>query len=144
MSLKFNVVPEVVQGKRVILVDDTIVRGTTSRPIVNLIRDAGAKEIHMRVHAPPIMWPCYLGVDLARKEELIAARLSVPEIGQELGVDSIAYLSLDGLFRAIGESGAGYCTGCLTGSYPVPAYTSLDKLALENRTVQRAKVGVEA
>ncbi|HEV2127137.1 MAG TPA: amidophosphoribosyltransferase [Thermomicrobiales bacterium] len=144
VSLKFNVVPEVVEGKRVILVDDTIVRGTTSRPIVNLIREAGAREVHMRVHAPPIMWPCYLGVDLARKEELIAARLSVPEIGQELGVDSIAYLSLDGLFRAIGESGSGYCTGCLTGNYPVPAFTSLDKLALEHRSVQRAKVGVRA
>jgi amidophosphoribosyltransferase len=133
VSLKFNVVPEVVEGKRVILVDDTIVRGTTSRPIVNLLREAGAKEIHMRVHAPPIMWPCYLGVDLARREELIAARLSVPEIGEEIGVDSIAYLSLEGLFRAIGEDGTGFCTGCLTGSYPVPAFTSLDKLALEHR-----------
>lgn len=87
----------------------------------------------MRVHAPPIMWPCYLGVDLARREELIAARLSVPEIGEEIGVDSIAYLSLEGLFRAIGEDGSGFCTGCLTGSYPVPAFTSLDKLALEHR-----------
>jgi amidophosphoribosyltransferase len=144
VSLKFNVVPEVVAGKRVILVDDTIVRGTTSRPIVNLLRDAGAKEVHMRVHAPPIMWPCYLGVDLARKEELIAARLSVPEIGRELGVDSIAYLTLDGLFRAIGESGSGYCTGCLTGNYPVPAFTSLDKLALEHRSSRRARVGVLA
>jgi amidophosphoribosyltransferase len=147
VSLKFNVVPEVVEGKRVVLVDDTIVRGTTSRPIVNLIRDAGAREIHMRVHAPPIMWPCYLGVDLARREELIAARLSIPEIGREIGADSIAYLSLDGLFRAIGENGSGFCTGCLTGNYPVPAFTSLDKLALEhrNRNGQRPeKVGITA
>jgi amidophosphoribosyltransferase len=144
VSLKFNVVPEVVEGRRVILVDDTIVRGTTSRPIVNLLREAGAKEIHMRVHAPPIMWPCYLGVDLARREELIAARLSVPEIGEEIGVDSIAYLSLEGLFRAIGESGEGFCTGCLTGSYPVPAFTSLDKLALEHRqrTAKTEKMGM--
>jgi amidophosphoribosyltransferase len=142
VSLKFNVIPEVVEGKRVVLVDDTIVRGTTSRPIVNLIREAGAKEIHMRVHAPPIMWPCYLGVDLARKEELIAARMSIPEIGHEIGADSIAYLSLDGLFRAIGESGSGFCTGCLTGNYPVPAFTSLDKLALEHREKQQQKVGV--
>lgn len=133
VSLKFNIVPEVVEGKRVVLVDDTIVRGTTSRPIVNLIREAGAKEVHMRVHAPPIKWPCYLGVDLARREELIAARLSVPEIGDEIGADSIAYLSLEGLFRAIGETGTGFCTGCLTGNYPVPAFTSLDKLALERR-----------
>jgi amidophosphoribosyltransferase len=142
VSLKFNVIPEVVEGKRVVLVDDTIVRGTTSRPIANLIREAGAKEIHMRVHAPPIMWPCYLGVDLARKEELIAARMSIPEIGHEIGADSIAYLSLDGLFRAIGESGSGFCTGCLTGNYPVPAFTSLDKLALEHREKQQQKVGV--
>ena len=133
VSLKFNVLPEVVEGRRVVLVDDTIVRGTTSRPIVNLIREAGAKEVHMRVHAPPIKWPCYLGVDLARREELIAARMTVPEIGEEIGVDSIAYLSLDGLFRAIGERQSGFCTGCLTGSYPVPAFTSLDKLALERR-----------
>lgn len=133
VSLKFNVLPEVVEGKRVVLVDDTIVRGTTSRPIVNLIREAGAKEVHMRVHAPPIMWPCYLGVDLARREELIAARLTVPEIGKEIGADSIAYLSLDGLFRAIGERRQNFCTGCLTGNYPVPAFTSLDKLALERR-----------
>lgn len=133
VSLKFNVLPEVVEGKRVILIDDTIVRGTTSKPIVNLIRDAGAREVHMRVHAPPIKWPCYLGVDLARREELIAARMSVPEIGREIGADSIAYLSLDGLFRAIGERRTDFCTGCLTGNYPVPAYTSLDKLALERR-----------
>lgn len=144
VSLKFNVVPEVVEGKRVVLVDDTIVRGTTSRPIVNLLRDAGAKEIHMRVHAPPIKWPCYLGVDLARKEELIAARLSVPDIGKEIGADSIAYLSLEGLFRAIGEKGTGFCTGCLTGNYPVPAFTSLDKLALEHRSRKRDKVGAHA
>lgn len=133
VSLKFNVVPEAVAGKRVILVDDTIVRGTTSKPIVNLIREAGATEVHMRVHAPPIKWPCYLGVDLAQREELIAARMSVPEIGREIGSDSIAYLSLDGLFRALGERPAAFCTGCLTGSYPVPAFTSLDKLALERR-----------
>ena len=137
VSLKFNVLPEVVEGKRVVLVDDTIVRGTTSRPIVNLIREAGAKEIHMRVHAPPIKWPCYLGVDLARKEELIASRLSVPDIGKEIGADSIAYLSLEGLFRAIGEDGRDFCTGCLTGNYPVPAFTSLDKLALEHRKGNR-------
>jgi amidophosphoribosyltransferase len=107
------------------------VRGTTSRPIVNLIRQAGAKEVHMRVHAPPIMWPCYLGVDLAKKEELIAARMTVPEIGRHIGADSIGYLSLDGLFRAIGKGRQGFCTGCLTGNYPVPTYNDVGKLALE-------------
>jgi amidophosphoribosyltransferase len=131
VSLKFNVLPEAVEGKRVILVDDTIVRGTTSGPVVQLIRQAGAKEVHMRVHAPPMMWPCYLGVDLAKKEELIAARMTVPEIGRHIGADSIGYLSLDGLFRAIGKGRQGFCTGCLTGNYPVPTYNDVGKLALE-------------
>ncbi|MGN6482793.1 MAG: amidophosphoribosyltransferase [Thermomicrobiales bacterium] len=132
VSLKFNVLPEIVEGKRVVLVDDTIVRGTTSRPIVNLIRQAGAKEVHMRVHAPPMMWPCYLGVDLAKRDELIAARMSVPEIGEFIGADSIGYLSLEGLFEAIGRGSTGFCTGCLTGNYPVPVFADVDKLALEH------------
>lgn len=131
VSLKFNVLPEVVEGKRVILVDDTIVRGTTSRPIVQLIRAAGAAEVHMRVHAPPMMWPCYLGVDLAKRDELIAARMTVPEIGKHIGAESIGYLSLDGLFEAIGSGRQGFCTGCLTGNYPVPTHAEVGKLALE-------------
>jgi amidophosphoribosyltransferase len=131
VSLKFNVLPEAVEGKRVILVDDTIVRGTTSGPVVNLIRQAGAKEVHMRVHAPPMIWPCYLGVDLAKKDELIAARMTVPEIGRHIGADSIGYLSLEGLFRAIGKGRQGFCTGCLTGNYPVPTYNDVGKFALE-------------
>jgi len=87
----------------------------------------------MRVHAPPMMWPCYLGVDLAKREELIAARLSVPEIGRFIGADSIGYLSLEGLMRAIGRPNAGFCTGCLTGQYPVPVQLSMeiDKQILE-------------
>jgi amidophosphoribosyltransferase len=131
VSLKFNALPEVLEGKRVVLVDDTIVRGTTSKPIVNMLRQAGAKEVHMRVHAPPMMWPCYLGVDLARRDELIAAKMSVPEIGRFIGADSIGYLSLDGLLRAIDSPGAGYCTGCLTGTYPVPVQLDLGKLMFE-------------
>lgn len=134
VSLKFNALPEVLEGKRVVLVDDTIVRGTTSRPIVQLLRNAGAKEVHMRVHAPPMMWPCYLGVDLARREELIAARMSVPEIGEFIGADSIGYLSLDGLLKAIGVAD-GFCTGCLTGHYPVPVQLAMDKLVLERVAV---------
>lgn len=131
VSLKFNALPEVLEGKRVVLVDDTIVRGTTSRPIVTMLRNAGATEVHMRVHAPPMMWPCYLGVDLARREELIAARMSVPEIGRFIGADSIGYLSLPGLLEAIDAPGAGFCTGCLTGHYPVPVQLEMDKLLLE-------------
>jgi amidophosphoribosyltransferase len=131
VSLKFNALPEVLAGKRVVLVDDTIVRGTTSRPIVNMLRQAGATEVHMRVHAPPMMWPCYLGVDLAKRDELIAARMSVPEIGRHIGADSIGYLSLEGLIESINVPGAGFCTGCLTGHYPVPVQLEMDKLVLE-------------
>ncbi len=131
VRLKFNVLPEVVEGKRVVLVDDTIVRGTTSRPIVDLVRQAGAKEVHMRVHAPPIMWPCYLGVDLAKREELIAAKLTIPQIAEHIGVESLQYLSLDGLISAIGKGDNKFCHACMTGKYPVKTFSNLDKLALE-------------
>lgn len=131
VQLKFNALPEVLEGKRVVLVDDTIVRGTTSRPIVNLLKQAGAKEVHMRVHAPPIMWPCYLGVDLAKRDELIAAKMTVAEIGERFGVDSIGYLSLPGLIHAIGAPNGGFCTGCLTGRYPVNVDLNQTKYALE-------------
>nr|WP_286207356.1 amidophosphoribosyltransferase [Thermomicrobium sp. CFH 73360] len=120
VKLKFNALPEVLEGKRVVLIDDTIVRGTTSRPIVELLRQNGAREVHMRVHSPPIRWPCYLGVDMATRDELIAAHLSVEEIGRAIGADSIGYLSLDGLFRAIGLPRERFCAACLTGHYPVP------------------------
>ena len=113
------------------LVDDTIVRGTTSRPIVDLVRQAGAKEVHMRVHAPPIMWPCYLGVDLAKREELIAAKLTIPQIAEHIGVESLQYLSLDGLISAIGKGDNKFCHACMTGKYPVKTFSNLDKLALE-------------
>lgn len=132
VKLKFNALQEVLEGKRVILVDDTIVRGTTSRPIVDLLRQNGAREVHMRVHAPPIMWPCYLGVDMARRDELIAASKSVHEIGEAIGVDSIRYLSLDGLLRAINLPRDRFCTACLTGVYPVPVQMELDKLSFEH------------
>jgi amidophosphoribosyltransferase len=131
VKLKFNVLPEVVAGKRVVLVDDTIVRGTTSRPIVDLVRQAGAKEVHMRVHAPPIMWPCYLGVDLARRDELIAARMTVPQIAEHIGVESLEYLSLNGLLTSIGKGNNRFCAACMTGNYPVETFMTADKMALE-------------
>ncbi|MFS8533120.1 amidophosphoribosyltransferase, partial [Sphaerobacter thermophilus] len=133
VKLKFNALPEALEGKRVVLVDDTIVRGTTSRPIVELLRQNGAREVHMRVHAPPIMWPCYLGVDMARRDELIAAQMSVEEIGRAIGADSIGYLSLDGLMRAINLPRSRFCTACLTGEYPVPVQMSLDPLPARSR-----------
>ncbi|HUG16500.1 MAG TPA: amidophosphoribosyltransferase [Thermomicrobiales bacterium] len=136
VQLKFNALPEVLAGKRVVLIDDTIVRGTTSRPIVNMIRAAGAAEVHMRVHAPPVMHPCHLGVDMASREELIAANLTIPEIREQLGVDTLGYLSHDGLFRAIRQPANEFCSACLTGSYPVDVDAVIDKHALE-RTIQR-------
>jgi len=136
VRLKFNALPEVLEGQRVVLIDDTIVRGTTSRPIVNLLRSAGAKEVHMRVHAPPIMWPCYLGVDMASRDELIAANKTIDEIAEEIGVDSLAYLSHEGLFRAIRHPASNFCSACLTGEYPVNVNGVIDKHALE-RTIQR-------
>ncbi|RIK46457.1 MAG: amidophosphoribosyltransferase [Chloroflexi bacterium] len=135
VQLKFNALPEVLEGQRVVLIDDTIVRGTTSRPIVQLLRSAGAREVHMLVHAPPIMWPCYLGVDMATREELIAARHSIAEIAEIVGVDYLGYLSLEGLYRAVRVPGNRLCSACLTGQYPVPIEVAADKHALERQAV---------
>ena len=127
VQLKFNALSSVLAGKRVVVVDDSIVRGTTTPPIVNLIRRAGASEVHLRITAPPMTDPCYLGIDVARKSELIAARLSVPEIGRAVGADSLGYLSLEGLYAAVGVAdegpGSGLCSGCFTGQYPVQIST---------------------
>jgi amidophosphoribosyltransferase len=131
INLKLNPLPEVLSGKRVVVVDDSIVRGTTTRPIIRLLREAGAREVHLRIHAPPMRHPCYLGVDTARRNELIAARLNVDGIRDEVGADSLGYLSLEGLVRAISVSGSALCSGCFTGSYPVPVQLDLDKLAFE-------------
>src|SRR5205823_1476817 len=119
VALKFNALPSVLAGKRVIVVDDSIVRGTTTPPIVTLIRKAGAREVHLRITAPPMTDPCYLGIDVARKSELIAARLTVPEIAREVGADSLGYLSLEGLYGAVGLKHNGLCSGCFTSHYPV-------------------------
>ncbi len=119
IALKFNPLNDNLAGQRVVLVDDSIVRGNTSGPIVRLLRDAGAREVHMRVSSPPIRHPCFLGVDMATYPELIAHRMSIEEIREHLGVDSLAYLSLEGLIQATGHRSGGFCTGCFTGTYPV-------------------------
>jgi len=122
VQLKFNPVIENLQGQRVVVVDDSIVRGTTTPRIVQLLRDAGAKEVHVRVTSPPIKHPCYLGVDMATYDELIAANYTVEEIRQKIGADSLGYLSLEGLVEATGRGNNEMCLGCLTGIYPnVPA-----------------------
>lgn len=119
IALKFNPLKDNLEGQRVVLVDDSIVRGNTSGPIVRLLRDAGAVEVHVRVSSPPIRHPCFLGVDMATYPELIAHRMSIEEIRTHLGADSLAYLSLDGLIEATRQDSKGFCTGCFTGNYPV-------------------------
>ncbi len=122
VHLKFNPVVENLSGQRVVVVDDSIVRGTTTPRIVALLREAGAREVHLRITSPPIKHPCYLGVDMATYEELIAANYTVEEIRQKTGADSLGYLSLDGLISAVGRKRDEMCLGCFVGEYPnVPA-----------------------
>ena len=131
VQLKFNPLPEMLKGKRVVVVDDSIVRGTTTPPVVSLLRKAGAREVHFRICAPPMRHPCYLGVDTARRSELIAARMSVEEIKEHIGADSLGYLSVEGLLDSVGADKGHYCRACFTGSYPVPVQLDMDKLVLE-------------
>ncbi|MER3545836.1 MAG: amidophosphoribosyltransferase [Chloroflexota bacterium] len=130
VALKFNPLPENLAGKRVVLVDDSIVRGNTSGPLVRLLRDVGATEVHIRVTCPPIRHPCFMGVDMATYDELIAHRMTVPEIQKYLGCDSLGYLSLEGMMRAIGRE-EGYCNACFTGVYPIDLYEEQVKTAFE-------------
>ncbi|HEX9623751.1 MAG TPA: amidophosphoribosyltransferase [Streptosporangiaceae bacterium] len=133
--LKFNPMRHVLAGKRVVLVDDSIVRGTTTRRIVEELRRAGAAEIHLRIASPPIMWPCFMGIDMATRDELIAAHHTEEGVGQIVGADSLHYLSLPGLRRAMGRpDGDGFCFACFTGDYPVdvPEAIKADKLPPED------------
>jgi len=118
VKLKLNPVRELVAGKRVVLVDDSIVRGTTSRKLVRMMRDAGAKEVHMRISCPPTISPCYYGVDTPTKEELIASSNTPEQICKYLGADSLGYLSLGGLKQAVNDTEGKFCTSCYTGNYP--------------------------
>ncbi len=119
VRLKLNPVRNLLEGKRVVLIDDSIIRGTTSRKIVRMVRGAGAKEVHLRISCPPTISPCYYGVDTPSKRELIAANQSIEEIRRFIEADSLAYLSLDGLYSAVqAENKLGYCTACYTGNYP--------------------------
>ena len=133
VRMKLNPLPENIRGKRLVVVDDSIVRGTTTRQVVAMLREAGAAEVHFRVSSPPYRWPCFYGMDTGRRSELLAADLSVGEIADYLKVDSLAYLELDRLVRATGVASGSFCTACLSGDYPVPVPEMLDaKLALED------------
>ncbi len=131
VQMKFNTLPELIQRKRVIVVDDSIVRGTTTPPVLRLLREAGAREIHMRVCAPPIVSTCHFGVDMGRRSELIAANNSVEDICRHIGADSLGYLSLKGLLKAVGVTDSSFCRGCFTGQYPIPVQLEMDKMQLE-------------
>ncbi len=131
VQLKFNTLPEVLAGKRVVVVDDSIVRGTTTPHVVRLVRRAGATEVHLRVCAPPIRHPCQLGVDMASYQELIAANKSVEEIRQFVDADTLGYLSVDGLLKTVGGDQDSHCMGCFTGNHPIPVQLEMNKLALE-------------
>jgi len=117
---KLNPLRDAIAGRRLVVVDDSIVRGTTTRAMVKMLREAGAAEVHLRISSPPYRWPCFFGLDTGSRSELIAANLSVGEIETYLGADSLAYLRLDLLKKATGASGAGFCDACLTGRYPSP------------------------
>ena len=132
VRVKFNPLPQVMGGKRVVVVDDSIVRGTTTPHVVGLLRKAGATEVHMRVCAPPIRHPCHLGVDMASRGELIASNKSVEEIRKFIDADSLGYLSVKGLLKVVGGSKGGFCDACFTGNYPIPIQLEMDKLVLEH------------
>ncbi len=117
--LKYNPVKEVLAGKRVVVVDDSLVRGTTSRSLVRMLRQAGASEVHFRIGSPPVRWPCFYGIDMPTRGELIAAHMEVPEVQAKLGVDSLGYLSLEGMVGAVEDVGP-FCTACFSGDYPAP------------------------
>ena len=133
VRIKFNPVREVVDGRRVVVVDDSLVRGTTSRELVALLRQAGAREVHFRLASPPITGPCWYGIDTPSRRELIAANNSVEEIRRHLGVDSLGYLSLDGMLEAAGRDGPGYCHACFSGDYPTPEPDTAERPAAAAR-----------
>jgi amidophosphoribosyltransferase len=135
VRMKFNPLRENVAGKRLVVVDDSIVRGTTQRQLVRMLREAGAREVHLRIPSPPIRWSCFYGIDTGDRTELIASKLEVERIRDYLNVDTLAYLDLDRLVDATGAAGAGFCDACFTGDYPVPVPVTLRKHVLEEPLV---------
>jgi amidophosphoribosyltransferase len=138
LRMKFNPLPEVVKDKSLVVVDDSIVRGNTTRQIVRMLRDAGAREVHLRVSSPPIRHPCHYGIDMSTHDEMVAHGRDVDQIARELGADSLAYLSLEGVYEAIGSSRDTHCDACFTGEYPLEGTEGANgKHALEELTVVR-------
>lgn len=137
VKLKLNPMPDVIKGKRLVVVDDSIIRGTTTKQIIQALREAGATEVHTRITCPPTMWPCFYGIDMPTRQELIASDLSVDEIGTYVGADSLAYLSLEGMVGATGQSKGDFCRACFDGDYPIPVpdeHAEQGKFLLEEAT----------
>ena len=141
VRVKLNLIKDLVRGKRVVVVDDSIVRGTTSKARVATLREAGAKEVHMRISCPPHKWPCHFGIDFPSRGQLMAANNTVEEIKNYLGADSLGYLSLENMIEATGLPASEFCTACYTGQYPVAIPPDANKEALENRGARPTRVG---
>jgi amidophosphoribosyltransferase len=133
VKLKLNPLPESIRGKRLVVIDDSIVRGTTLRQVVAVLREAGATQVHIRITCPPVMWPCFYGIDFPTRQELIAADLTVEQIRDYVGADSLGYLSLDGMVEAAGGDGSSFCRACFDGEYPIPVPESAGKFVLESQ-----------
>jgi len=133
LGIKLNVIADTIKGKRVVLVDDSIVRGTTSGRIVGLLRKAGASEVHMRISSPPFRHPCYFGTDIDSREKLIANKMSEAEIAAKIGVDTLGYLSIEGAGNVAAGESREFCNGCFTGSYPLPEPDPAQKSKFEQK-----------
>ncbi len=132
VRMKLNPLRENIAGKRLVVIDDSIVRGTTQKQLVKMLREAGAAEVHLRITSPPVRWPCFFGIDTGDRSELLAASMSVEEIRDYLNVDTLAYLGIDRLLASTGAVGAGFCDACFTGEYPVEVPVDLRKDVLES------------
>jgi amidophosphoribosyltransferase len=145
LRMKFTALAEIVEGKRLVVVDDSIVRGNTTRQIIGMLRDAGAAEVHLRISAPPIRHSCHYGIDMSTNEQMIAYGRTVEQVADELGADSLAYISLEGVYEAIRGEPSGHCDACFTGRYPLDGTTAAQgKFALEELAVVRDESGAPA
>jgi amidophosphoribosyltransferase len=133
VKLKLNPLPDSIRGKRLVVVDDSIVRGTTTKQIVSVLREAGATQVHIRITCPPVKWPCFYGIDMPTRQELIGADLSVEEIRAYVGADSLGYLSQEGMFEATGQRAGEFCAACFDGEYPIPIPEHAGKFVLEDQ-----------
>ncbi|MGA0199288.1 MAG: amidophosphoribosyltransferase, partial [Prochlorotrichaceae cyanobacterium] len=138
VRVKLNLIRSAVEGKRVVVVDDSIVRGTTSRKLVTALRKAGAKEVHMRISSPPVTHPCFYGIDTDNQDQLVAANLTLEGIVENIGVDSLGYLSIPGMLKAAQDDDRNFCKACFTGDYPVAVPEGLKRSKLKLETLSSA------